>query len=184
MIGTYLRCLIQMATQCIHWFFNPVPTYYTDCISNLAILNNNFVSLLSDLSVHMCTTMKMVSQIGSHSFWGSGYKGLTRLRCCEKAMGCAMLPSKCCCFVCNPALQVCALLSYIARLKKEEERKIFGPFWFGTFVMLSRTTGSLVGNENSRRWVVRCYKALLVSLPFLRFCHILCALQKCRVDST
>jgi len=48
----------------------------------------------------------------------------------------------------------------LARLKKkeeEEERKKekhlahFASSWFGTFVMLSRTTGSLVGHENTRR---------------------------------
>jgi len=33
----------------MHTPVDPMPTYYTDCISNSAILNNNFVSLLSDL---------------------------------------------------------------------------------------------------------------------------------------
>jgi len=44
----------------------------------------------------------------------------------------------------------------LARLKKEEEEeeKQFGRFaavWLGTFAMLSRTIGSLVGHESTRK---------------------------------
>jgi len=46
----------------------------------------------------------------------------------------------------------------LARLKKErkkeEEEKQFGrfaPVWLGTFAMLSRAIGSLVGHENTQR---------------------------------
>jgi len=43
----------------------------------------------------------------------------------------------------------------LARLKKERKKeKHFARFassWFGTFAMLSRAIGSLVGHENSRR---------------------------------
>ena len=51
----------------------------------------------------------------------------------------------------------------LARLKKKEEEKYLARFassWFGTFVMLSRATGSLVGHENTQRLMVRCYKGL------------------------
>jgi len=55
----------------------------------------------------------------------------------------------------------------LARLKKKEERKKkekhfdrFAAFWFGTFVMLFRATRDLVGHENTRRWMVRCYKRI------------------------
>jgi len=40
------------------------------------------------------------------------------------------------------------------RKKEEEEEKQFGRFadvWLGTFAMLSRAIGSLVGHENTRR---------------------------------
>ena len=56
----------------------------------------------------------------------------------------------------------------LARLKKKEERKKekhfdrFAASWFGTFVMLFRATKGLVGHENTRRWMVRCYKRLQV----------------------
>jgi len=49
----------------------------------------------------------------------------------------------------------------LTRLKKKEERKHlphFASSWFGTFVMLSHTTGSLVGHENTQKGMVRCYK--------------------------
>ena len=46
----------------------------------------------------------------------------------------------------------------LARLKKKEERKkkekqfrCFAAVWLGTFAMLSRAVGSLVGHENTRR---------------------------------
>jgi len=40
----------------------------------------------------------------------------------------------------------------LARLKKEEKHFArFASSWFGTFAMLSRATGSLVGYENTRR---------------------------------
>ena len=40
----------------------------------------------------------------------------------------------------------------LARLKKEEKHFArFASSWFGTFAMLSRAIGSLVGHENSRR---------------------------------
>jgi len=47
LIGTYLilfKCLVRLTTQHIHWY-----------TGNSAILSNNFVSLLSDLQVRMCT---------------------------------------------------------------------------------------------------------------------------------
>ena len=59
LIGTYLslfKCLVRLTTQRIDRFFYPMPGYRVqvldtrkDCISNSAILSNNFVSLLSDL---------------------------------------------------------------------------------------------------------------------------------------
>jgi len=66
-------------------------------------------------------------------------------------MGRALLRRKCCCFVRKPAREVDAVIE-LARLKKEEKQ--FGRFaavWLGTFVMLSRAIGSLVGHENTRR---------------------------------
>ena len=38
--------------------------------------------------------------------------------------------------------------------------------------MLFRATRGLVGHENTRRWMVRCYKRLATSLPFLKFGEI------------
>ena len=40
----------------------------------------------------------------------------------------------------------------LARLKKEEKQfGCFAAVWLGTFAMLSRAVGSLVGHENTRR---------------------------------
>jgi len=42
----------------------------------------------------------------------------------------------------------------LARLKKEEEEKLFGRFaavWLGTFAMFSRAIESLVGHESTQR---------------------------------
>ena len=48
MMGTYLfKCLAWLTTQCIHGFLDPSGTH-TDCISNSAILSDNFMLLLSD----------------------------------------------------------------------------------------------------------------------------------------
>jgi len=46
----------------------------------------------------------------------------------------------------------------LARLKKEERKKkkekhlaLFASSWFGTFAMLFRATGSVVGHENTQQ---------------------------------
>jgi len=47
--------------------------------------------------------------------------------------------------------------------KEKEEEKHFGrffAFWFDTFVMLFYATRGLVGHENTRRWMLCCYKCL------------------------
>ena len=51
----------------------------------------------------------------------------------------------------------------LARLKKEEE---------DTFATVIHDTGSLLGQENTRRRIVSCHKGLLICRPFLRFGEI------------
>ena len=67
MIGAYLclfKGLILLTTQHIHWSFGPSPRH-TDHISNLVILNNDYISLLKLLHAflirvqgpqHVCST--------------------------------------------------------------------------------------------------------------------------------
>ena len=65
----------------------------------------------------------------------------------------------------------------LAHLKKVEEGNRFwhlATFWFGTFVMLFHTASSLVGHENTWRWMVCCHKGLQVyHFEILRDFHIL-----------
>ena len=48
------------------------------------------------------------------------------------------------------------------RRRRSRQFGRFGAFWFGTFAMLLCATRGLVGHENTRRWMVRCYKHLSV----------------------
>jgi len=65
----------------------------------------------------------------------------------KKRWGCALLSKKHCCFKRKPAREV----DELDRLKKEEQFGRFATVWLGAFAMLSRTIGSLVGHENTRR---------------------------------
>ena len=55
----------------------------------------------------------------------------------------------------------------LARLKKEEEEENrfwrFGDFWRGTFATVIHDTGSLLGQENTRRRIVSCHKGLFAA---------------------
>ena len=51
------------------------------------------------------------------------------------------------------------LLKLLLR-QKEKGLAHFASCWFGTFAMLSCTTGSLVGHENTQRWMIHCYNGL------------------------
>ena len=54
----------------------------------------------------------------------------------------------------------------LARLKKEEDETDFGglaTFWRGTFATVIHDTGSLLGQENTRRRIVSCHKGFFAA---------------------
>ena len=54
----------------------------------------------------------------------------------------------------------------LARLKKKKEKTDFGglaTFWRGTFATVIHDTGSLLGQENTRRRIVSCHKGLFAA---------------------
>ena len=51
----------------------------------------------------------------------------------------------------------------LAHLKKEEEEEGLATFWRGTFAMVIHDTGSLLGQENTRRRIVSCHKGLFAA---------------------
>ena len=53
----------------------------------------------------------------------------------------------------------------LARLKKEEEEEEEeeNRFWRGTFATVIHDTGSLLGQENTRRRIVSCHKGLFAA---------------------
>ena len=83
-----------------------------------------------------------------------------RLRSCQKAMGSCTAQCKMLLFCANTVVRESAKFE-LARLKKEgeeeeeeEEENHFGglaTFWCGTFATVIHDTGSLLGQENTRR---------------------------------
>ena len=96
--------LTGILSSCMqHWLKNHWPdqalfkhSLHTDCISNSAILHNNYISLLSDCAlVHV---KKKWHHKGSHSSKVSGSNCLVRLQTWKKWWAGALLSVKCCCF--------------------------------------------------------------------------------------
>ena len=89
---------------------------HTNCISNSAILCNNYISLLSNLCACVHAKKKWCCK-GSHSSSVSSSNRLLRLQICKKWWAGALLSRKCCCFVRKP--------SWKSPPSEEEERNTF-----------------------------------------------------------
>ena len=149
-VGQQFYCLPLQASYAVlaeesQAFFKHSP--HTNCISNSAILRNNYILLLSDL----CTCVhvkKKWRRTGSHSSSVSGSNCLVRLQIFKKKRWAgALLGGKCCCFVWKPSWKSHTNLCLVT-------------FWFGTFTMLFSATGCVVHHENAQRWMVGCYNGL------------------------
>ena len=111
-------------------FFKHSP--HINCISNSAILHNNYISLLTDLCTYIHVKKKWHRK-GSHSSWVSSLNRFVRLQTWEKVMGWCTAQWKICCFV------------------RVHERVM--QIW-------TSATGCVVRHENTWRWMVGCYNGL------------------------
>jgi len=131
-------------------------SHHTNCISNSAILHNNYISLLSDL--YACVHVKKKwHRKGSHSSSVSSLNRLVRLQTCKKAMGWYTAQWKMLLF-CAKSIMKESRKFELARLKKKKKRKkkkkkkekhSSGDFWFGTFTMPFSATGCRHENTQS-----------------------------------
>ena len=125
------------------------------------------------------------------SLWDSGgYEHLASLWNCETAMGLRTAPEKNAAVSCINHRE--RFMQYWACPSEEERRR--KPFWlFCCFLVwyfhdAFCTSRGLVGHENTRRWMVHCYKH--INLPLLRSGEIflyyqllhVCAIPTYRVD--
>ena len=133
---------------------------HTNCISNSAILRNNYILLLSDLCA--CVHVKKTwHRQGSHSSSVSGSNRLVWLQTWKKWWAGALLSEK----FCAKTIVKESRKFELAHLKKKKKKKekYFGHLatvWFSTFAMLFSATGCVVRHENTRRWKVGWYNSL------------------------
>ena len=118
-----------------HWpdqaFFKH--SLHTNCISNSAILRNNYVSLLADLCACVHVKNKWHSK-QSHSSSVSDLNRLMRLQTQKKVMGWCTAQWKMLLFYAKTILKESCKLE-LAHLKKKMKVNHFGclvTFWFGT----------------------------------------------------
>ena len=131
--------LTGILSSCMqHWLKNHWPdqalfkhSLHTNCISNSAILHNNYISLLSDCArVHV---KKKWHHKGSHSSKVSGSNCLVRLQTWKKWWAGALLSEKFCLFGQKPSWKSHANLNYPVWKRKRKRRFwLSGDFWFDT----------------------------------------------------
>ena len=86
----------------------------------------------------------------------------------KKWWGCALLHTKCSCFMCKPAWEVYAILSS----PSEEERKTSGPFCeFLIWYFCNALGVLLVMNTLEDEWyiVIKAYKSQVYTTPYISF---------------
>ena len=84
------------------------------------------------------------------------FKHLVRLQSCQKAMGLCTAHCQMLLFCANTVVRESAKfeLVHLKKEEEEEEETDFGgltTFWCGTFATVFHDTGSLLGQENTRR---------------------------------
>ena len=130
---------------------------------------HNFELKLQSCSTHVHIWRNWCCTWG-HSYWVGGFKHLVRLRSCQKAMGSCTAQCKMLLLCANTIVRESAKFD-LARLKKEEEEEKpfwrFGDFWCSTFATVFHDTRSLLGQGNTRRWIVSCHKGLFAA-PLLK----------------
>ena len=138
-----------------HWpdqaFFKHSLHTNSYCISNSAILHNNYISLLSDLCACIHVKKNGVIKEAIVLQW------VVRIASCDfkpgKKRWTGALLSENAAVLCENHREWVTQIWTSPSEEEEEE----ATFWFGTFAMLFSATGCVVCHENTRRWTVGCY---------------------------
>ena len=152
--------LTGILSRCMqYWLKNHWPdqvvfkhSLHTNCISNSAILCNNYISWPSDLCACVHDKKKMASQRKPYFFSEQFKSPHETSNLVKEVMGWYTAQWKCCCFVQKPLWKSHANLNYPIWIwkRRRRKRKHFGcpaTFWFGSFMMLFSTTGCVVHHE-------------------------------------
>ena len=107
---------------------------HTNCISNSAILRNNYISLLSDLCTCVHMKKKWRSK-GSHSSSVSSLNHLVRLQTCKNVMGWCTAQWRMLLFVQKPSWKSNANLNWRRRRRRRRMKNILAVWWISSSVL-------------------------------------------------